>query len=185
MTPCCLCHVMCGPARCPAPLTLDQKKQEEPVPMRAETLPHLYLQPRPANSDLWAPRLLEEIGAMEEGIIPTLDVVVMQRRRTKRVAEMLTVINRICREEDAYVDRLFDHKPTGRWLTVITVNAKEEFTDLPKAEAWWSRLRAGLAKELPHQRLLSKPVGEMKFKKTCRLYLAMAEALPAPLDAGE
>ena len=111
---------------------------------------------------------------MSDEIIPMFILLAKQRLRTKRVAEMLAVIDRICREEGARLDRLFDHRPSGRWVTVIDVLANRVFREASEAEAWGDCVRRRLREELPHQKQLVKPINEMKLRMTNPCYLEMA-----------
>jgi hypothetical protein len=131
-----------------------------------------------------APSGREQTRPLRQPALPVVHFSFGQRYGSVRVQQSIRVIERLCKQHGAVIDRLFERKWQAGWITVISIRSGREFAFEGDARAWWQSLMQQLQHELPHQHLLEKPLGEARFSFTTPQLLGLAGRLSAAVGHG-
>jgi len=120
-----------------------------------------------------------ELGAgarvrLRQAAMPVLNLSLAQRYNSIRVQQVLRVLSRLFKDQGAVIERLFERKLADGWITGVGVRSEIEFPYEDDARAWWQGLVDRLHRELPHQKLLAKPLDEERFSFTTMQLLAIS-----------
>ncbi len=110
-------------------------------------------------------------------VVPQLTLKFGQRYRTKRVREALVVVERVCDEMGGAIGRIIESRRDDAWSTSITVESKEVICFRDAGRVWWTALRHRLARDVPHQELLTSPLAEASYSFTTPVSAELAEGI--------
>jgi hypothetical protein len=123
----------------------------------------------------------EQTRPFRQPALPVVHFSFGQRYGSVRVQQSIRVIERLCKQHGAVIDRLFERKWQGGWITVVSIRSGREFAFEGDARAWWQSLMQQLQHELPNQHLLDKPLQEERFSFTTSQLVGLATRLAGAL----